>query len=455
MNYQQCDICLVSNRTVKYQTSRVNICQWCITEIIKNYTSAKEIIRINKEIIEEEFDSELTTGLLSFAHAPKAPIPFENKDIYSEAERIIKNKEGLIQSLFRSVFDDSKRKFEINQEYRKIYKEKLDRFEQDSLRYKSSTEAFLKKRNEHLSNKEQIISERFQDWHEDIIFDDSYKSLSDKILRAYHYGLITGDDIKIARLSPDEMKPIRDKVLKEDSYTCVKCKDYNRDKELHVHHIIPLDNYGTHNPSNLATLCYSCHNAQHQGMRVTRHVPIKRTVTGGVFIAVDIETTGFSNNDRIIEMAAIKFSQGKPERKFRSLINPEISIPDKISKLTGITDDMVISAPTLDIVFPRFLTFIKDHKLVFHNASFDLRFIKKYADNQDITINNEIIDTLKLSREKIPYLNNHKLNTLVNLFDIYTEQEHRAYSDALATGMVYINCLKITKAMIKKKQIKA
>ena len=108
------------------------------------------------------------------------------------------------------------------------------------------------------------------------------------------------------------MLELRDSIKRQDGYTCKICSKFGKGIELHVHHIIPIDKYGSNHPNNLITLCHSCHNKQHPGFQVTKNMPITRKRTGGDFISIDIETTGFScANDEIIEVAAARFDGGK------------------------------------------------------------------------------------------------------------------------------------------------
>ena len=74
-----------------------------------------------------------------------------------------------------------------------------------------------------------------------------------------------------------------------------------------------------------------------------------------------------------------------------------------------------------------------------------MRFLRKYANEFGYYINNEVADTLDLSRKKVPHLNNHKLQNLIRHFNIITNGKHRAYADSYATGRVYIECLRTKK----------
>ena len=123
----------------------------------------------------------------------------------------------------------------------------------------------------------------------------------------------------------------------------------------------------------------------------------------------DIETTGFSpSTDRIIEIGAVKVTDGKITEKFSTFVNPQIPIPFEIEKLTGITDSMVLDAEDITAVLPKFLEFCSDAVLVAHNASFDVNFITKNAERMGIAIEPTVLDTVTLARQLLPNLGRYK-----------------------------------------------
>lgn len=153
---------------------------------------------------------------------------------------------------------------------------------------------------------------------------------------------------------------------------------------------------------------------------------------------IDFETTGLSPyKDRIIEIAAVKMLNGEVHDTFITLVNPKISIPKSIIKMTGITNDMVKSAPTIDYIMPELITFIAGLPVAAHNAPFDIGFLEA---NCNDSINLTIIDTLLLSRKYFPHFENHKLDTIRREMHISSDDAHRALSDCLATAQVYLNC---------------
>ena len=157
------------------------------------------------------------------------------------------------------------------------------------------------------------------------------------------------------------------------------------------------------------------------------------------FVVFDIETTGLSREaESITEIGAVKLQDGKIVDRFSTFVNPEKSISDEITKLTGITDEMVADAPVIQDILPEFLTFCGDAVLVAHNANFDMGFIRVNAERKcGIEVKNTVLDTLELSRSLLPELNKHKLNLVCEHLGVSLEGHHRAVNDAEATAEVF------------------
>lgn len=158
------------------------------------------------------------------------------------------------------------------------------------------------------------------------------------------------------------------------------------------------------------------------------------------FVVFDIETTGLSKErEMITEIGAVKVENGKIVDRFSAFVNPGKPIPQEITKLTGITDEMVSTAPKIQEVLPSFLEFTKDAILVAHNASFDMGFIRVAAERYcNIEIENTVLDTLELARILLPQLNKHKLNIICEHLNISLVGHHRAVNDAEATAEMFL-----------------
>lgn len=161
----------------------------------------------------------------------------------------------------------------------------------------------------------------------------------------------------------------------------------------------------------------------------------------GTFVALDFETTGLSpQSDRIIEIGAVKYSDGKELSRFQSLVDPGMPISEYITELTGITNSELDSAPELTEVLPQFLEFLDSLPIVAHNAAFDKGFLDTACAQHGISLNNELYDTLALSRWIFPGLPNYRLQTLVSTFDIDGGRAHRALFDACAVAQLFELC---------------
>lgn len=158
------------------------------------------------------------------------------------------------------------------------------------------------------------------------------------------------------------------------------------------------------------------------------------------FVVFDIETTGLSKEtESITEIGAVKVVDGKIIDRFSTFVNPERPIPAEITKLTGITNEMVADAPVITEILPRFLEFCQDAVLVAHNANFDTGFIRLNAERKcGIEVKNTVLDTLELSRALLPELKKHKLDIICEQLGVSLEGHHRAVNDAEATAEVFL-----------------
>jgi len=129
---------------------------------------------------------------------------------------------------------------------------------------------------------------------------------------------------------------------------------------------------------------------------------------------------------------------------FSSLVNPKCHIPGFITKLTGISDYIVRNSPAIDKVMPKFLNFLEDKPFVAHNAWFDYSFIDINAKNtKQKRLHNDVICTVRLSRQLLPELPSRNLAALCRYFNIQNNQAHRAMSDVIATSQVFSNLMNI------------
>jgi DNA polymerase-3 subunit alpha (Gram-positive type) len=177
-------------------------------------------------------------------------------------------------------------------------------------------------------------------------------------------------------------------------------------------------------------------------------------------IVFDIETTGFSvRNSRIIEIGAVKIRNRSVVDTFSELVNPDISLPEEIAQLTGITEKMLREkALNEKEALRRFYEFCEadDAVLIAHNASFDISFLKDAAARNGLSFSFASIDTLVMARSVFSGLNNHKLSTLAEHVGAKPYTSHRAHEDAEALAQVFLEMLRIMqidKPLNKLKQI--
>ncbi|MDU7361781.1 MAG: DEDD exonuclease domain-containing protein [Propionibacteriaceae bacterium] len=154
------------------------------------------------------------------------------------------------------------------------------------------------------------------------------------------------------------------------------------------------------------------------------------------FVVVDLETTGTGAEASITEIGAVKVRAGEILGTFQTLVRPASPIPATVQVLTGITNQMVASAPTPDEALPLFAEFAHGAVLVAHNAGFDVGFLQRGFTQLGIPWKRpSVIDTLALARSALmrDEVRNYKLSTLAAHFGAETIPNHRALSDARAT----------------------
>ncbi|RAN77778.1 3'-5' exonuclease [Bacillus sp. SRB_331] len=159
------------------------------------------------------------------------------------------------------------------------------------------------------------------------------------------------------------------------------------------------------------------------------------------YVVIDFETTGFNPyNDKIIQVAAVKYRNHELVDQFVSYVNPERPFPSRITSLTGITNYRVSDAPTIAEVLPLFLAFLDTNIIVAHNASFDMRFLKSNVNTLGLPEpKNNVIDTVFLAKKYMKHAPNHKLETLKRMLGIRLSS-HNAFDDCITCAAVYQKC---------------
>lgn len=160
-------------------------------------------------------------------------------------------------------------------------------------------------------------------------------------------------------------------------------------------------------------------------------------------VFIDVETTGLDprKGHRIIEIGAIAMENNQSISEFHSLIKVNYSIPLNVSKIHGITNDMLHNQPAPEQIYPELNIFIQNSILIAHNAKFDIDFIQHEFSRLNLIFNNQSLCTLAMSRRRYPRLPNHKLSTVYQ--HLIGEQpvdakRHRALDDARMVAAIWL-----------------
>lgn len=163
------------------------------------------------------------------------------------------------------------------------------------------------------------------------------------------------------------------------------------------------------------------------------------------YVAIDVETTGLEprGGDRVIEVAALRFHRGNILDSLVTFVNPGTPVKYGAFLVHGITDDMLSSAPSFGDIYDDLVEFLNGDVMVFHNAPFDLNFLKQ--ESRIIGrkwVKNPVIDTLRLSRRLSARRGGHSLETLSKKLGT-GKPNHRAMDDAHATGklLLELSCI--------------
>ena len=175
--------------------------------------------------------------------------------------------------------------------------------------------------------------------------------------------------------------------------------------------------------------------------------PNKEVMLDQTYVVFDFETTGFNAGgaDSIIEIGAVKIKNGEILEKYDELINPGRPLPQKITDVTNITDDMLEGKDNEENAVKRFIAWFGDCPMVAHNAKFDVSFLEMAYKKYNLgTFTNPVIDTLELSRTMDNTYARHSLSALVKRYEVPWDESahHRGDYDAEGTALVFHKMLK-------------
>lgn len=151
------------------------------------------------------------------------------------------------------------------------------------------------------------------------------------------------------------------------------------------------------------------------------------------YVVVDIETTGLSPQyDEIIEIAAIKYKSGEKVDLFSTLVKPEYEIDEYITELTGITNEMVATAPKIADCIGYFKEFIGNEIIIGYNVNFDINFLyDNLLECCDEKLSNDFVDVMRIAKRVLPELSHHRQKDIAEFFGISIDGAHRAEADCL------------------------
>jgi DNA polymerase-3 subunit epsilon len=148
-------------------------------------------------------------------------------------------------------------------------------------------------------------------------------------------------------------------------------------------------------------------------------------------VFVDVETTGGRyTTSNILDIGIIRVENGVVVQTINQLVQPNVPIPYFITKLTGITNEMVWDQPQFQMLAPELETIFKDAIFIAHNVNFDYRFFKQEFKRIGITFNSDRMCTVKLSRRLHPEQRGHSLDRIIERMGLTVTHRHRGYDDA-------------------------
>lgn len=173
---------------------------------------------------------------------------------------------------------------------------------------------------------------------------------------------------------------------------------------------------------------------------VTVHAALQQPLQHAQFVVIDLETTGLKpGKAAITEIAAVQIHAGEIRDEFHTLVNPGHHVPSMITRLTGITDEMLQDQPRIDDIFPQLHRFLGSSVIVAHNADFDVSFLN--FDAQRIVsapLLNPSLCTVRLARRLLPGLRSRALDAVADHLGVSCLNRHRALGDARITAEVLL-----------------
>lgn len=181
------------------------------------------------------------------------------------------------------------------------------------------------------------------------------------------------------------------------------------------------------------------YDAQTDRWTLAPHTNLSKPLQDSQFVVLDLETTGLKpGKAAITEIAAVRVRHGHLGEEFHTLLNPVQHVPAAVTRLTGITDDMLRDQPRVEDIFPQFQSFLGLAALVAHNASFDLGFLNFDAQRLAFPpLRNSSVCTLKLARRLLSGIRSRSLGSIAAHLGVSYPTQHRALEDARVTAEIF------------------
>ena len=170
------------------------------------------------------------------------------------------------------------------------------------------------------------------------------------------------------------------------------------------------------------------------------------------YVLVDIETTGLSpRTDEIIEIGAIKVKENKIIGTYNTLLKIDRHLNPFITKLTGITNEMLKEGKEQGKALEEFIKFAGKEIIMGHNVNFDINFIYDKCESYlDYYLSNDFVDTMRIAKHILPDVRNYKLGTLADYFDVDYRNAHRGLIDVEITYEVYNKMKNLANKLLQK-----
>lgn len=276
-----CQICFHPSRVSRFRTARVTICQWCITELCCSETSPDRVFEVVRLTTLEQSRARIGHQIAFLVRRVSSPPDIDRAALEIVKERALHHahrQEGFFQSLYRTFVDDSERVSQANILATSM-REQLAISHHAALAAHAIEQRDIKTRISDLQAQLDGVADNatsaVKKYFASALVPTPTKSREIRLLRAYALGLVNSTREQISRPEKVEYDALKQSIRKQDGYKCVCCERNFSTVELHVHHIIPLYQFGTNAIGNLVTLCYPCHNKQHD-FKVSRNQPIQR-----------------------------------------------------------------------------------------------------------------------------------------------------------------------------------